>query len=310
MEVRIGTCSASNLHPAIQKVCLRFAHTILTVRIMKFLWSIALVLMLASQSSAQLIINEILYDPSNTALEGDANGDGTYDSVQDEFIEFVNTSAAPLNVSKYKIYDHVLATGVKTLRHTFKNNLILPAGGALVVFGGGSAVGSFGGAYVAVDAGTAGLSLTNSGESVILEDSIGTFIDSISTDPFSDNPNESYTRNPDLTGAFVQHHFATASVLFSPGTRVDGTLFTPFTSIKSKAETADIQIYPNPGKGIFHLTNHKLDGETVHVFDFSGKEVRSVSIQNKAMNLCMLSPGLYLLKNSGGKALSTFVVTP
>ena len=41
----------------------------------------------------------------------------------------------------------------------------------------------------------------------------------------SNNPNESYTRFPDLTGDFEQHATAFAGVLFSPGTRIDGSTF-------------------------------------------------------------------------------------
>jgi len=51
---------------------------------------------------AQLILNEILYDPSNSGLDGDANGDGSYAQSEDEFLEFVNLSASPLNMSGYK----------------------------------------------------------------------------------------------------------------------------------------------------------------------------------------------------------------
>ena len=41
------------------------------------------------------------------------------------------------------------------------------------------------------------------------------------------NPNESYTRNPDLIGEFEQHSGIESSGgrLFSPGTKLDGTPF-------------------------------------------------------------------------------------
>ena len=44
-------------------------------------------------------------------------------------------------------------------------------------------------------------------------------------EPLSNNPDESYTRYPDVTGDFVQHASAVDGVLYSPGTRVDGTSF-------------------------------------------------------------------------------------
>lgn len=75
-------------------------------------------LLLSVQASAQLIINEVCYDPSNVGLQGDANGDGVYDQTQDEFVEFINTGTSDLNISRYRICDRVLATGLKTVRHT------------------------------------------------------------------------------------------------------------------------------------------------------------------------------------------------
>ena len=42
--------------------------------------------------------------------------------------------------------------------------------------------------------------------------------------PLSNNPNESYTRNPDLTGPFEQHN-GVSGTLYSPGTRTDGSPF-------------------------------------------------------------------------------------
>lgn len=192
---------------------------------MKKLLPLVMACLMAYTCSAQVIINEILYDPSNAGLAGDANGDGVYDQTQDEFIELVNTGSSTVDLSKFKIYDRVLATGVRTLRHTMTVGRVLAPGAALVVFGGGTAVGTFGGAQVEVDRGTAGLSLGNSGEAVILTDSSGNTVDSLDTDAWSDNPNESYTRSPDITGSFVQHSDARPGVLFSPGTRLTGATF-------------------------------------------------------------------------------------
>ena len=39
---------------------------------------------------APIIINEVLYDPSNNGLDGDANGDGNYSQDDDSFIELFN----------------------------------------------------------------------------------------------------------------------------------------------------------------------------------------------------------------------------
>ena len=65
-----------------------------------------------------LIINEFQADPDTTL--GDANGDDSADTGDDEFIEIYNASGAELNITNYTIED---SSG---LRHTFPNGTILP----------------------------------------------------------------------------------------------------------------------------------------------------------------------------------------
>ncbi|MAN04818.1 MAG: endonuclease [Owenweeksia sp.] len=170
----------------------------------------------------QLILNEILYDPSNSGLEGDANGNGSYAQNEDEFLEFVNLSTQPLDVSGWEVYDDEnLATG--TPNHKIPTGTIIPGGKALVIFGGGNPNGTFGGALVQTS--TSGdLNLNNAGDIMTLKDANGNVILTFDIEPLSNNPNESYTRNPDLTGEFEQHGENTA-LLFSPGTRIDGSPF-------------------------------------------------------------------------------------
>ena len=47
-------------------------------------------------------------------------------------------------------------------------------------------------------------------------------------EPLSDNPDESYTRSPDITGETFEQHSSIATAngaLFSPGHKLDGTDF-------------------------------------------------------------------------------------
>ncbi|MEW4922206.1 lamin tail domain-containing protein [Algibacter sp. 2305UL17-15] len=164
------------------------------------------------------LINEVLYDPAGD-ITGDANGDGTRDANDDEFIEFFN-SGPELDLSGYTISD------ASSLRHTFPNGTIIPANGVLVLFGGGTPTGSFGGAIVQT-ASEGQINMSNSGDLVTLADPSGTEILTFDVEPLSNNPNESYTRNPDLTGEFEQHAgIAEANgALFSPGTKLDGSPF-------------------------------------------------------------------------------------
>lgn len=178
------------------------------------LWSLS--------GKAQLIINEVLYDPSNSALDGDANGDGVYGQDDDSFIEFINTDSVNYDMSGYQIWDD---TTTGTLQYTILQGTIVPPGGAVVVFGGGTPTGNFGGAIIlTASASPDGLNLNNSGEVIVIKDSNGQPILSFDSDALSNNPNESYTRNPDISGAFEQHGDNTP-ILFSPGTRIDGTPF-------------------------------------------------------------------------------------
>lgn len=171
---------------------------------------------------AQIILNEICYDPSNNGLEGDTNGDGTYAQSEDEFLEFVNLSSQEVDMSGYMVFDtEALNSGEP--RHTFPAGSLVPAGGAIVVFGGGSPSGSFGGAVIQTST-TGNMNLNNAGDIMTLTDPNGEAVISFDIEPLSNNPNESYTRNPDITGDFVQHGDVT-DVLFSPGTRLDGTPF-------------------------------------------------------------------------------------
>ena len=173
---------------------------------------------------APIIINELCYDPSNSGLAGDANGDGVYDQDDDSFIEFVNASIADVDLGGYEIWDDTTSGSNPSgsNQYTFPVGSILPSKGALVVFGGGTPTGTFGGAVV-LNA-VSGLNFNNSGEVIGIKDTTGAWAFTFNSDALSGNPNESYTRSPDITGDFVQHS-TIGTRLFSPGIRTDGTSF-------------------------------------------------------------------------------------
>jgi hypothetical protein len=176
------------------------------------------------QAGPSIVINEVLYDPSNSGLLGDANGDGVYVQDEDEFVEFINTGSQPLDVSGWKVYDaSALSSG--TPRHVFPAGSVIPSGMALVLFGGGTPTGSFGGAVVQTTT-TGAINLNNAGDVLTVTDAQDSVMLTFDVTPYSDNPNESYTRSPDITGEFVQHStVGSGSLLFSPGTRLDGSSF-------------------------------------------------------------------------------------
>ena len=177
-------------------------------------------------SQPLLIINEVLYDPPPGDDAGDANGDGTREAQEDEFIEFVNIGGT-LDLSGYSVHDDAQE------RHVFPEGTVIPSGGVLILFGGGNPTGTFGNATVQT-ATTGLLNMNNAGDFVTLQNNNGEVVLTFDIEPLSNNPDESYSRYPDLNtepdsdgNLFFQHASLSESsgTLFSPGTRIDGTNF-------------------------------------------------------------------------------------
>lgn len=188
---------------------------------------------------APLVINEILADvpPDNantTAVEGDANRDGVRSADDDEFVELLNNSDAPLDLSGIVISD------ATANRFTFPPATTVAAGQAVIVFGGGSPNAhdsAFGGALI-YTTGSLGLNDTGDTVAVKLPTSGGDIV--VATQAFGTAAqgqppapsDQSLTRSPDAEitstgGSFVAHaSIANAAARsFSPGTRADGTPF-------------------------------------------------------------------------------------
>ncbi|HEV2913806.1 MAG TPA: lamin tail domain-containing protein, partial [Pyrinomonadaceae bacterium] len=217
-----------------------------------------------------LVINEILADPP-TGITGDSNRDGTESSTQDEFIELVNNSSAPVDISGVVLSDST------SDRFTFPANTILAANRAVIIFGGGSPPANdpnFGGALVF----TAGsLGLNNDGDTVTAKLAVGgtnVQIDQViygGANPAPAPTDQSLTRSPDLTGAFIQHTTPTDANgrRFSPGTRLDGTPFgsPPITRIAITPASATVD--PNDTQGFTAQAFSNVGGPEVEVQNVS-----------------------------------------
>lgn len=164
------------------------------------------------------LINEVLYDPAD-GIAGDANLDGTRDPLDDEFIEFFN-SGPELDISGYTISD------ASQIRHVFPQGTVVPMNGVIVVFGGGNPTGSFGGAIVQTATGGQ-LNMNNAGDFVTVQDASSNVIATFDITPLSGNPNEAYTRSPDITGEFERYSNLPEAngAIHTPGTRLDGSSF-------------------------------------------------------------------------------------
>ena len=156
-----------------------------------------------------IIINEFQSDPD--ATNGDANGDGTSSTTEDEFVELYNNEATPVDISGWTISD---GGGVQ---HTFPAATTIPAGGFMTVFGGGTAVSYTGVGGLFMAAIPSGLSLNNGGDDIILATGSGTVVTS-HTYIGTSSDNQSQGRDPDFTGSFVLHtNIIALGRLYSPG---------------------------------------------------------------------------------------------
>lgn len=205
-----------------------------------------------------LVLNEIHADvppddPATHAVEGDANRDGVRNPDDDEFVEILNCSPLPVDVSGVVVAD---ANG---RRFTFPADTLLAAGSALVVFGGGSPPTddpAFGGSRVFS---AASLGLNDAGDTISLTLPLGGAEVTIASQSYGtaapDAPpapaDQSLTRSPDAAqastgGDFIAHTLATdaAARTFSPGTRADGTPFNspPITRIFVEPSNATIEL--------------------------------------------------------------------
>jgi len=205
-----------------------------------------------------LILNEILADvppddPATPAVEGDANRDGVRNSDDDEFVEILNHSQMPLDISGLVVSD------ANARRFTFPANSTLVASGALIVFGGGAPPRddpAFGGAGIYT---AASLGLNDAGDTLSLKLPLGDAEITIASQGFgtaaagapSAPSDQSLTRSPDAAhasqgGDFIPHTQAVnaATRAFSPGTRADGTPFNspPITRIEVDPVASTIEI--------------------------------------------------------------------
>lgn len=213
------------------------------------------------------IINEIHADPAD-GLPGDANGDGLRDASQDEFIELINDTGYPADIAGWRLWDGVSA------KHIFPSGTFVPAGCAIVVFGGGMPTGTFGGAIVQ-HASSGSLDLNNGGDIIALRN--GTADQIVYTYGSEGNNDQSLTRDIDITGAdpLTLHTMATGSggALFSPGTRVNGT---PFGNCATSWVINEI--HANPAMGLAGDANgdgirDAIQDEFVEIVNNTGSNV-------------------------------------
>ncbi|WP_030457181.1 lamin tail domain-containing protein [Herbidospora cretacea] len=155
--------------------------------------------------AANVMINEVLANEPGSSTAGEA-------------VELVNTGGSAISIAGWTVRDG------SAVRHTFAAGTSLQPGKAITVFGGGSAIP---GGIVAVAAGTGDLNLSNSGDQVILRDSTGATVQSVTySSSQASSDGVSINRSPDgsATGGWVKHN-TISSLSSSPGLRANGTAY-------------------------------------------------------------------------------------
>ena len=174
-----------------------------------------------------LLMNEVLADPASGA---DVNCDGVADTVDDEFIEIVNTTGAAFDISGATVSDFV------AMRHTFPANTVLEPGHAIVVFGGGTPI--FDGTSPSTDvwcqdldstvqfqvASSGSLGLNNTGDTVTIADAGGLLYDTFGYGS-EGGGNESLVHVPELRRGVPELHSLASADTWSPGLLADGSSF-------------------------------------------------------------------------------------
>lgn len=256
--------------------------------------------------SRAVFINEVLADPPD-GIAGDANRDGTRDGTQDEFVELVNGAATELiNIGGWTVRTRATGSMTENTRFTFASGTSLPAGNAIVVFGGGNANfnpndNAFGCAQVVKATTATGLSLTNGGLTVLIRDAAGNIIAEFpyggSTSLEGDN-NQSLTRSPDVTGAFVQHTAAAGANgrRYSPGLKVDGTPFGNCASILTS-----VTIAPPSAT----ITVGQTQQFTAQAFDQFGRVMTGVTISFTSDNTSVATVDSVSMNSMTGVATAT-----
>ncbi len=244
---------------------------------------------------SSLVINEIHADPDNT--DGDANMDGIVHYSDDEFVEIVNSSDSDIDISGWTLSDS------NSVRHIFNSGTIIAANCAIIIFGGGSPMGDFGGVIVQT-ASTGSLGLNNSGDTITLNN--GTSDQAIAVYGSEGGDNQSLTLDPDVTGgSYEKHSLASGSggTLFSTGRRIDGTMFSGCTIVSDMCGDPATYIHNIQGSGSSspELNNiHSVEGVVVGDFQDTTNQLSGFYLQEEDKDVDMnpaTSEGIFIFDN-------------
>jgi len=201
----------------------------------------------AQETDPPVVINEVLADPP-ADLAGDANGDGVRDTYADEFIELVNRSAGPVDVSGWILGP----AGADPF--TFPPGTRLAPGEYVTLFGGGEPTTLPGRCFV--DDGRLGSGLSNTAGRLLLIDPAGP--DTLQDIAYAGwDTDAAWVRDPEGAGDFCDHatRFAAAFSPAGPATPDGG----PDTSAPMLYRTRIVNL-TSAGFGVAWRSSTAADG--------------------------------------------------
>lgn len=282
----------------------------------------------------KIVINEILCDPDITVDWGDANNDGVRDTWEDEFIELVNISDEPVNMTGWQIGDD------EDINFQFPNNYFLFPHNFVVLFGGGDVSNVIG--YdsnplltkVFFAESFVGNGLYNTSDYLVVKSSDGshdmylaygtavntslpvsTVVDDITwefytlTSALAGNDN-SITRSPDgaidIEDPFMQH-LELSDQHFSPGTTSDGQETVGIIEPDADQLPSQAQLYPNFPNPFNPTTTiryelSEMTSVSIIIYDVTGRHIRQLIHKDQAS-------GQYIIQWNGMDDFDRYVST-
>ncbi len=208
-----------------------------------------------------IVINELMAS-NNTGMQDEA---GEFD----DWIELHNLSTGPLSLRGYHLSDNASKLFKWMLPDTS-----ISAGGYIIVWADedqeqGKMHSSF--------------KLSAGGEEVILTDADSAIVDQV---VFSDQEVDlSFGRWPNARGSFVE----------MPASFQAENWLT-VTSVQEEFSNSAFEIYPNPAENILYLRCPIEEREDIELFNSKGSLIYREKFSEE-IDLSLLSPGLYILKN-------------
>ena len=220
-----------------------------------------------SAGLGQVFINEFLADNINDAKNENL--------VNEDWIELYNSTVVPLDLGGLLLSDDFLAP----TKFVIPSNTIIQPYNYLIIWADNNASTS---SYV-----HANFKLSAAGEQLMLTNSTGAVLDSITFGP--QTPDKSLARCPDGIGTFS----------VAPSTTFKLTNCSVGINELNKG-ISDFRVYPNPANDFVVIRNNLEKSELVEVFNLLGESIYKTTFSGiVTINTKTWEPGIYFVRSNG-----------